>query len=419
MRLLKILVLILFTTNVYAQTKDIAVDFCNQLSRENWTAAYNMMDSRAMAGVNSEVLRTAWNKITQQYGKWEQLGEIREMGRQGLFEQVQVTNIFERNSLVMNIVVTPERKITGFTIAKVLSKVLLRAGEVIDTVQAIDGTVLYGTLQQPAAAAKGPVVLIIAGSGPVDRNGDVGLMEAAFQHSYMQLADGLAANGIASLRFDKRAIGESAATKKSLTQLSLDDYVSDAADWVRYLRNSGKYSSVIIAGHSEGSLIGMAVAALQPYDAFISISGAGEPLTEVVTAQVSKLISPESALKAKGIFAELKYGQTPATVSPELQSILNPATYAYWRSSFHYVPCELIGHLTMPVLIINGTKDTQVPPEQATYLHDCLPGSKLLLIKDMVHPLKDAAMIGVNQKEALPLHVDLIPAMVAFIRQQP
>ncbi|MFB6457214.1 alpha/beta fold hydrolase [Chitinophaga sp. Hz27] len=417
MRYLSILFFIFFVTTVNAQTKDLAARFCILLSRENWSSAMSMMDGQGMKGDHSAMLRDMWAEVQQQYGQWEQLGEVQEAGKQGLYDLVRVYNEFQRSTVIINVAISPERKIVGFTFSKVLPKVGLRENETLDTVQTQDGSVLYGTLQQPAANDKVPMVLIIPGSGMVDRNGDAGAVEMAFQHSYLQLADGLNANGIASLRYDKRGVGRSTQISKPMAQTSLDDYISDAAAWVQHLRNSGNFSRIIIIGHSEGSLIGMAVASLQHYDAFISIAGPADPVADVVVAQINQMYSAEFAHTAKNILDQLKAGAEPNDVPTYLLSVLSPASYAYWRSSFRYLPCEQASHLNMPMLIINGTKDTQVLPAQAAHLHECQPNSALLLIKDMVHPLKDAAGIGVNQKEALPLHPALIPAVVSFIRQ--
>ncbi|HEX3368879.1 MAG TPA: alpha/beta hydrolase, partial [Candidatus Cybelea sp.] len=113
---------------------------------------------------------------------------------------------------------------------------------------------IYGTLALPAKTPA-PLILIVAGSGPTDRNGNSSLGIAP--GTYRQLAGALTRRGVASVRYDKRGIGasESAASKES--DLRFDTYVDDAVAWLKLLANDARFSRVSVAGHSEGSLIGM------------------------------------------------------------------------------------------------------------------------------------------------------------------
>lgn len=135
--------------------------------------------------------------------------------------------------------------------------------------------VLYGTIELPAAKPPFPAVLIISGSGPTDRDGNTRL--AGKNNSLKMLAEGLAALGIASLRYDKRLIGESKDIRTSESDLRFDMYVDDAVAWGQQLRKDQRFCGLLIAGHSEGSLIGMLAAQKLSADGFISIEGTGRP----------------------------------------------------------------------------------------------------------------------------------------------
>src|SRR6476469_1360645 len=113
---------------------------------------------------------------------------------------------------------------------------------------------LFGTLMLPANFSKGPVALIIAGSGPTDRNGNNPVMK---NESLRMLAQGLATHAIASLRYDKRGIAESKAAMKGEANLRFEDYIKDAQDWIDLLKKDKRFTKVVVIGHSEGSLIGM------------------------------------------------------------------------------------------------------------------------------------------------------------------
>ncbi|WP_197088647.1 alpha/beta hydrolase [Rufibacter radiotolerans] len=116
---------------------------------------------------------------------------------------------------------------------------------------------LKGTLLSPAGAKKMPVVLLISGSGPTDRDGNNPAMK---NNSLKMVAEGLQAQGIASLRYDKRGIAESKAAGISEADLRFDQYAQDATAWAQKLKQDKRLSKVIILGHSEGSLIGMIAA---------------------------------------------------------------------------------------------------------------------------------------------------------------
>ena len=113
---------------------------------------------------------------------------------------------------------------------------------------------IKGRLLLPANATTCPVVLLIAGSGPTDMDGNNPMMK---NNSLKFLAEGLAQKGIASLRFDKRGIAGSAAAGKEESKLRFEDYVNDVTGWIDFLAKDKRFTDITVAGHSEGSLIGM------------------------------------------------------------------------------------------------------------------------------------------------------------------
>jgi uncharacterized protein len=143
---------------------------------------------------------------------------------------------------------------------------------------------LYGTQIIPTSNASEPVVLIIAGSGPTDRDGNNPL--GGQNNSLKLLAEGLAGRGIASIRYDKRGIGESSAAGPEEVDLRFDTYVEDAALWIQQLQADSRFSSVTVIGHSEGSLIGMLATQKTGADAFVSIAGPAQTASQVLRDQL-------------------------------------------------------------------------------------------------------------------------------------
>src|SRR5690554_6673667 len=113
---------------------------------------------------------------------------------------------------------------------------------------------LYGAVIVPKHVNKMPLVVFVTGSGPVDRNGNMPMMQ---NDGFKKLAFGLAKEGIASLRYDKRGIAESASAGKDEASLLFEDYINHRKEWINLVKKDNRFSKIIIAGHSEGSLIGM------------------------------------------------------------------------------------------------------------------------------------------------------------------
>ena len=275
---------------------------------------------------------------------------------------------------------------------------------------------IYGTLTIPVQPVQTAVALIIAGSGPTDRNGNNPMMK---NESLRKLAYGLAEQNISSLRFDKRGIGESAKAMKAEADLRFDDYVNDAKAWIMLLKKDKRFSKVIVVGHSEGSLIGM-IAARDVADGYVSVAGAGKPADKILKDQLSK--QPQQVKDISfPILDSLAKGMLVKEVNPMLFSLFRPSVQPYLVSWFKYDPQTEIKKLNMPVLIVQGTNDLQVSVEDAQLLAAANRQSQLVLIKDMNHIFR---ILGEDRKEniasysndSLPISTELTNSIANFIK---
>ena len=284
---------------------------------------------------------------------------------------------------------------------------------------------LFGTLTVPAGAGAHPVVLIIAGSGPTDRDGNspapVAPGKTLRTDSYKLLADALAANGIASVRYDKRGIAASAGAMagRRESDLRFDDGIDDAAGWINMLRSDPRFSTVVIAGHSEGSLIGMVAAQHAHADGFISLEGAGRPAADVLREQLVARGVPPAVLTP--ILDSISAGKSVENVPAGLEALFRPSVQPYLTSWFRYDPAAEIAKLPYRVLVVQGTHDIQVTEVDARKLA-AAPNAKLVTLENMTHVLKvgpadPAGQIeGVYTDPALPLDPDLVSAVVSYVR---
>ncbi|AXA94653.1 alpha/beta hydrolase [Massilia sp. YMA4] len=279
---------------------------------------------------------------------------------------------------------------------------------------------LNGTLRLPAGGKPVGVVLIIAGSGPTDRDGNNAL--AGRNDSLKLLAEALAGAGYASVRYDKRGVGQSSGAGLDEAALRLDMYVDDAAAWVSKLNGSGRFRAVVIAGHSEGALIGMLAAQRANVASFISLAGSADGLGTLLRKQLASQLPPALAADNERILQAIERGVTTDAVPAPLQALYRPSVQPYLISSVRYVPAREIGKLKVPVLLVQGTTDLQVGVEQVRALQAAKPDACLALLPGMNHVLKEVpADVAAQQRSygdpALPLHPALPAAIESFLRK--
>jgi pimeloyl-ACP methyl ester carboxylesterase len=274
---------------------------------------------------------------------------------------------------------------------------------------------IYGTLALPGKAPA-PVVLIVAGSGPTDRNGNSTMLIAP--ETYRLLAADLAQRGVASVRYDKRAVGASQAAATNESDLRFDTYVEDAVAWLKLLASDARFSRVSVAGHSEGSLIGMIAVTKAPAAAFVSLEGAGRPAPVVLREQLQSKLSPKDYATVDGIITQLQQGHTVAAPPTGFAALFRPSVQPYLISWFKYDPAVEIGKIRIPATIVQGTADVQLGMVDAEALKQGDPSATLVVIKGMNHVLKyapdpssQAAIAAGYQDASLPVDPQAVEAV--------
>lgn len=283
------------------------------------------------------------------------------------------------------------------------------------------GGVLHGTLEAPAKPDKSCVVLILAGSGPTDRDGNsLGL--PGKNDSLKMIAADLAHRGIASARIDKRGIAASKSAGPKEANLLFDTYVDDAVAWIDFLQTQQGFKKVIVLGHSEGALVGLVAAVKKPVAGYISLAGTSRRASVLLREQLATKLTPELIAESNIILQQLDQGTPVKKVSGALDPLFRKSVQPYLISWFKYTPTEEIARLTSPCLIVQGTTDIQIPVSDADALHQARSGSKLVKIDGMNHVLKkvgsdQAAQISSYSDPDLPLHPGLMGPISQFIRE--
>ena len=281
---------------------------------------------------------------------------------------------------------------------------------------------LRGTMILPAKGA--PMVLIIPGSGPTDRDGNNphGVQAA----SYRLLAEGLGEQGVGSVRVDKRGMFGSHAAVEDPNAVTIDDYVQDAGVWIDVMRSRTGAGCVWLLGHSEGGLVALAAAArLKNVCGVILVATAGRPLGEVLREQLSA--NPDIAPlmdAANYTIDELSAGRhvDVSRIPPELAALFGQPVQKCLIRTCALDPPDLASKTHKPVLIIQGERDLQVSVADAKRLNEAAPNATSALLPDTNHVLKTVRSDDRNENIAtyfadnLPLAPGVVDAISRFVK---
>ncbi|MDC6382787.1 alpha/beta fold hydrolase [Pseudomonas sp. 15A4] len=281
---------------------------------------------------------------------------------------------------------------------------------------------LFGTLLLPKSAKPVPVVLIIAGSGPTDRDGNNS--DGGRNDSMKRLALILAKHNIASVRYDKRGVAASRPATPDERDLSIEKYVDDAVAWAAKLKTDSRLGPLILMGHSEGALVATLAAERAGAVALISVAGTGRPVDQVVREQLQDRLPPPLLARSEQLIEEIKAGKTDNDVPEPLQVVFRPSVQPYLISLFRQNPTAAFGQLKIPTLIIQGRNDMQVGVGDAELLHKAKPDSQLAIIDGMNHVLRIVPMdikrqLASYKDPQLPLASEVTDRILKFLDSIP
>lgn len=266
------------------------------------------------------------------------------------------------------------------------------------------------------------LVILIAGSGPTDRDGNNAQMT---NNSLKMLGEELTNNGFACLRYDKRGTAASKLPDDfNPKKMSFEFFIEDANSWVNLFAADERFDKIVLAGHSQGSLIALCVANKnENVDAVISLAGAGRPIQEVLKKQLAATLSIEMQGLVNAKLDTLAKGDTLKDAPQMLHSIMHPSIQPFLSSWMKYDPCKQIATLSVPVLLVNGTTDIQVGVEEMELLAKAYPAAKAIKIKKMNHIFKTIKSTDMGLQLELyaepdaPIHKKLTSTLVKFLNE--
>ncbi len=292
---------------------------------------------------------------------------------------------------------------------------------------------LAGTLTLPVGdveiSEEAPVVLIVPGSGPTDRDGNSPLGVSAAP--YALLAEALAERGILSVRIDKRGMFGSADAVADANDVTIAAYGDDLLAWAETIRarlptRNGE-RCVVPLGHSEGGLVVLAaIERLPDTCGLILVSTPGRPLGDVMRQQLRDNPANTPLLEeAETAITSLERGERVDTsaLNPALQQVFAPEVQGFLMDAFAYDPAALMAATRVPVLVVQGLRDLQVGEADARRLADAAPEAALSLIPDVNHVLKvvssddTASNLATYADQDLPIALDLVEVVTQFLAQ--
>ncbi|TYQ15811.1 UNVERIFIED_CONTAM: hypothetical protein Cloal_2301 [Acetivibrio alkalicellulosi] len=281
----------------------------------------------------------------------------------------------------------------------------------------VDGGYIYGNILNASRSKNDTIVIITAGSGPTDRDGNTPILQGR-NDSLKQLAYGLKDKGISSLRYDQRPSGK---TYESLDNknIEFDHLVDDLVECIRYIKEKEKYKNIYLIGHSQGTLISILAAQQESVDGVIAIAGTLRTIDKIFIEQFENQ-GYDNADIVREQFEALEEGREIETDDPWINSIFSGVNGQFLRRWMEYDPVMEIKKLDTPLQLIFGTSDIQVKPVEINFLGDIIENSNYKILEDMNHVLKVSPE---DQKEnlkryydpAYPLHPDLVGSIIEFI----
>ncbi len=279
---------------------------------------------------------------------------------------------------------------------------------------------LAGTLLDAGKGA--PVVVVIPGSGPTDRDGNSPLGVTAA--SYRLLAEALAERGVSTLRIDKRGMFGSGRAVADANAVTIADYAADAKGWAAEAARRTGAPCAWLLGHSEGGLVALKAAQdPQGLCGVILIAAGGRPLGAVMREQLRANPANAPILSAAlGAIDSLEAGRRvdPATLPPPLAGLFPAAVQGFLIDAFAQDPVTLAARINLPVLIVQGDRDLQVSVDDAQALAKAATKATLAIVPGVNHVLKTvdegrAANLSAYADPSLPVAPGVVDAVAKAV----
>jgi pimeloyl-ACP methyl ester carboxylesterase len=275
---------------------------------------------------------------------------------------------------------------------------------------------LHGTLAMPAPGGPFPAALILAGSGPTDRDGNSSL--GLKTDMYRLLSDALVADGVACARYDKRGIGASSKAGRPEEELRIGEFADDTVAIASWLVRQPNVSGISLIGHSEGGLLALMAAPRIKPKAVVLLATPGRKFAALLRDQFARPGLPAGvAAEAQRLISDLERGDPVGEVSPLLRAVFRPSVQPFLKSLMAIDPPQLIERLEQHVLIVGGGRDLQVGRTDFDTLAATRTDAEAYWDPSMGHTLKSTRSAQEAYTNArIPLAAGLAERVADFVK---
>ncbi len=388
----------------HLEAAKLADKFLHSLTKNDGQAMYNQFNDTVKKQLSLEQTSSIWGQITGMYGEFKSFGEIKTTDykesvicrnilefQKGLLE---ATVTIDNNSLISGFYITPKQAedkyiIPEYTDTSKFVEMLIKFGE--------ENFILDGVMSLPVSSKPTPVVILVHGSGPHDMDETIGPNKP-----FKDLAWGLASNGIACLRYNKRTKQYPEKMLENFENSDIyDEVINDVTYAVNFLNHNYKNynidsSKIYIIGHSlGGTLLPRIVQKNQNTAGIISLAGMTRKIENVLLSQYQYLyqvdgeLSEDEKTKIEELKNQIKKMQSPdlnKSVPADSLPLNMPANY--WLTFREVDPAKEIRGMDKRVLILQGERDYQVTLEDFNIWKDALndnPKAEFKSYKDLNH----------------------------------
>jgi len=364
-----IFLLLLITSGSFAQTnEELSISFIKKLERQQFDSCYSMFDTSMANKFNAEMLEKMWGSIPRYMGEYKGYSTV-ESTKKDSIDIVAVRCTFEKTKMDLQFSFNDYKKIIGMFFVPPKNKTAYvtpeyaQQNKYYETKIAVKtGTMsLPGALCVPNNVKNPPVVILLAGSGPNDKDETIGPNKAL-----KDLAVGLASNGIATYRYDKRTLVYGKDTK----EIDLNaEVIEDALSAVTTIKNNPNFkdSKIFIVGHSLGAMCAPLIASKsKQIKGIILLAGNARPLEDVVLEQYNYIfgldsIDKEEKEQIEALTKQIKTLKDPKALKmAKAEDLPLNLDSKYWQSLVNYNQVQVAKKVKQPILVLQGERDYQV-----------------------------------------------------------
>lgn len=365
----KLFLLLLLSINLFSQTnEELSISFVKKLERQQFDSCYNMFDTSMANQFNAAMLEKMWGSIPRYMGEYKGYTTV-ESTKKDSIDVVAVRCTFEKTKMDLQFSFADNKKIIGMFFVPPKNKTAYTTPEYAqqnkyyETKIAVKtGTMsLPGALCVPNNIKNPPVVILLAGSGPNDKDETIGPNKAL-----KDLAVGLASNGIATYRYDKRTL----VYGKDMKDVDINtEVIEDAINAVTILKKNPlfKESKIFIVGHSLGAMCAPMIASKsKQVNGIVLLAGNARPLEDVVLEQYNYIFGLDSIDKDEKKQLEEITQQietlkdSKALKTAKAEDLPLNLDSKYWQSLVKYNQVQVAKKLKQPILVLQGERDYQV-----------------------------------------------------------